>query len=178
MRKQFKQQPIERIRQDLLFMECNKRSNLSILSRNKLDLMIEKCRKRKNVDCNYFLQKKIRMNMRERKEKGWSVPQSVAISYSQVKKLYPSCQFKKRSSKKVVRIPVKKGGLRGYTLKLGLVDRRKKLDQLVRIYGWGNIVKKLNVLYIYNKNNYPSNALKFRRDMKYIQKKFKEIFKL
>jgi hypothetical protein len=118
--------------------------------------------------------------MGERKERGWSVPQSLAISYGQVKKMYPSCVFKRRnasspkkSSKKLVRIKVQKGGLSGYSLKLSLVDRRKALNRLVDIYGWGNIVKKLNVLFVYNKNNHPVNALKFRRDMVYIQKRYK-----
>jgi hypothetical protein len=112
--------------------------------------------------------------MGERKERGWSVPQSLAISYGQVKKMYPSCVFKSASSpKKLVRIKVQKGGLSGYSLKLSLVDRRKALNRLVDIYGWGNIVKKLNVLFVYNKNNHPVNALKFRRDMVYIQKRYK-----
>ena len=171
----------QRLQEDLLFMECNKNNRPNRLKKSslkQLENMLEKCRARKDIDCKYFLQKKIRMNMRERYNKGWSVPQSLAISYSQVKKMYPTCLFKrkKKSSspqrKKVVRIKVQKGGLHGYSLKLNLVNRRKALHKLVSQYGWGNIVKKLNVLYIYNKNNHPVNALKFRRDMKYVQKMY------
>ena len=166
----------EKIVKDLIFMECATNRSVRNKSKKQLDLILTKCRKNKNIDCKHFLQKKIKVNMMERKDRGWSVPQSLAISYSQVKKMYPSCGFKRKndsSPKKLVRIKVQKGGLSGYTLKLNLADRRRELNRLVGIYGWGNIVKKLNVLYIYNKNNQPANALKFRRDMKYIQKKYK-----
>lgn len=162
-------QTLEKLRKDALFMECKNKSVINKLRKNQLEVLIEKCKK-KDVDCRYFLQKKIRVNMGERKDRGWTVPQSIAISYSQVKKMYPKCTFSKK--KPVVQIKVKKGELHGYSLKLTLSERRKKLDELVSLYGWGNIVKKLNVLYIYNKNNYPSNALKFRRDIKYVQKKY------
>ena len=118
--------------------------------------------------CKSLLQEKIRINMRERKDRNWSVPQALAISYSQIRKKYPECVFKKASSP--VRIKAQKGGLYGYSLKLSLKDRRNILNRLIKIYGHNNIIKKLNLLYVYNKNNHPDNALKFRRDMIYIQK--------
>ena len=131
------------------------------------------------MNCKSLLQDKIRINMRERKDRNWSVPQALAISYSQIKRKYPTCKFKKspkktknRNSPKrsPVRIKAKKGGLHGYSLKLGLKERRNILDKLVKIYGYSNIIKKLNLLYVYNKNNYPENALKFRRDILYLQR--------
>lgn len=142
-------------------------------------------------NCKSLLQQKIRINMGERKERNWSVPQALAISYSQIRKKYPECQFKKspkrrspkrrasspkrRSPKRSVRSPVRikarKGGLHGYSLKMSLKERRSILDKLVKVYGRSNIIKKLNLLYVYNKNNQPANALKFRRDMIYIQNK-------
>ena len=127
---------------------------------------------KKSPNCKYLLQEKIRINMRERKDRNWSVPQALAISYSQIRRKYPACQFKKSSSPKrsPVRIKAQKGGLHGYSLKLKLRDRRNILDRLVKIYGYSNIIKKLNLLYVYNKNNHPENALKFRRDMIYIQR--------
>ena len=79
---------------------------------------------------------------------------------------------KRSKSKSRVRIHIEKGALPGYSLSLKRSDRREILDKLVKKYGWSNIVKKLNVLYIYNMNRYPVNAGKFRRDMYYIQKKF------
>ena len=127
---------------------------------------------KKSPNCKSLLQEKIRINMRERKDRNWSVPQALAISYSQIRRKYPACQFKKSSSPKrsPVRIKAQKGGLHGYSLKLKLRERRNILDRLVKIYGHSNIIKKLNLLYVYNKNNHPENALKFRRDMTYIQR--------
>jgi hypothetical protein len=74
------------------------------------------------------------------------------------------------SSKRGVKIHLEKNALPGYTLSIKRRDRREILDKLVKKLGWSNVVKKLNVLYIYNMNRYPINAAKFRRDMYYIQK--------
>ena len=76
--------------------------------------------------------------------------------------------------KSKVKIPVEKGALPGYTLKKSLKDRRMVLVKLSKKTSWGRVVKQLNVLYIYNKNKHPETALKFRRDMKYIQNYFKK----
>jgi hypothetical protein len=46
------------------------------------------------------------------------------------------------------------------------------LKKLAKRDTWVTIVKRLNILYIYNKNRHPDIAAKFRRDMKYIQKEF------
>ncbi|NDB85829.1 MAG: hypothetical protein EB127_24475 [Alphaproteobacteria bacterium] len=110
--------------------------------------------------CKSLLQQKIRINMGERKERNWSVPQALAISYSQIRKKYPECQFKKSSKrrrssspkrrvrfKSPVRIKAKKGGLHEYSLKMSLKERRSILDRLVKVYGRSNIIKKLNLLY-------------------------------
>lgn len=72
-----------------------------------------------------------------------------------------------------LKIKLEKGSLPGYTLSIKQKDRRSVLDKLVIEYGWSNIVKKLNILYVYNKNRYPQNAMKFRKDMFYVQKKYK-----
>lgn len=126
--------------------------------------------KRSPKSCKSLLQKKIRINMGERRERNWSVPQALAISYSQIRRKYPECQFKKTNSPLRIKSPAKRGGLHGYSLKLSLKDRRNILDRLVKVYGYSNIIKKLNLLYVYNKNNHPENALKFRRDMLYVQR--------
>jgi hypothetical protein len=76
------------------------------------------------------------------------------------------------TSKPNLRIHLAKNALPGYTLSSKRTDRRNILDKLTKTLGWSNIVKKLNVLYIYNMNKYPLNAAKFRRDMYYIQKKY------
>ena len=71
-----------------------------------------------------------------------------------------------------VRIHLEKNALPGYTLSLKQTERRQILSKLSKKLGWGNVVKKLNVLYIFNKNKHPETAAKFRKDMKYIQKQF------
>ena len=78
----------------------------------------------------------------------------------------------KPTSKSLIRIPVTKGSLHGYNLDDKRVDRRKILRKLAKKDTWETVVKRLNALYIYNKNRHPENAGKFRRDMKYIQKEF------
>ena len=65
--------------------------------------------------------------------------------------------------KSKVKIPVEKGALPGYTLKKSLKDRRVILVKLSKKTSWGTVVKKLNVLYIYNKNKHPETALKLLR---------------
>ena len=60
------------------------------------------------MDCKFLLQKKIRINMGERKERKWSVPQALAISYSQIRKKYPECQFKKSPMKRPRKSPMKR----------------------------------------------------------------------
>ena len=71
-----------------------------------------------------------------------------------------------------VKIKLEKGELSGYTLKDKTSTRREILASYAISKGWGNVVKRLNVLFIFNKNNHPKTAEKFRNDMKYIQKKF------
>lgn len=73
-------------------------------------------------------------------------------------------------TKSLVKIYLKKGSLPGYTLKDTIKDRRIVLDKLIPKLKWGHIVKKLNILYIFNKNKHPNTAMKFRKDMFYIQK--------
>jgi hypothetical protein len=78
----------------------------------------------------------------------------------------------KPTSKSKVRLHVEKGSLPGYFLADKQMNRRKILKKLAKRDTWVTIVKRLNILYIYNKNRHPDIAAKFRRDMKYIQKEF------
>ena len=74
--------------------------------------------------------------------------------------------------KSVVRIKLTPGALAGYTLNDKVADRRKVLARYAKQKGWGEVVKRLNVLYIYNKNKRPETASKFKRDMRFIQRTF------
>ena len=67
-------------------------------------------------------------------------------------------------------IKLEKNALPGYSLSVPTTYRRAILDTLVDLFGWGNVVQKLNVLYVFNKNKKPDNAAKFRKDMYYVQK--------
>jgi len=78
----------------------------------------------------------------------------------------------KPTSKSLIRIHVTKGSLHGYNLHDKRSYRREILRKLAKKDTWETVVKRLNALYIYNKNRHPENAGKFRRDMKYIQKEF------
>ena len=83
----------------------------------------------------------------------------------------------KPTSKSKIRLHVEKGSLPGYFLADKQMNRRKILTKLAKRDSWETIVKRLNVLYIFNKNRHPDIAAKFRRDMKYIQKEFSPDYK-
>lgn len=73
-----------------------------------------------------------------------------------------------------VRIPVKSGKLLGYHLDDPAKSRRLVLVKISKKDTWGKVVKRLNVLYIYNKKSHPLTAKKARSDMYYIQKYFEK----
>lgn len=77
-----------------------------------------------------------------------------------------------------IKIHLEKNALPGYSLSLKQDERHKILSKLAKKLGWVNIVRKLNVLYIYNKNNHPETATKFKQDMKYIQQHFSPKFNM
>lgn len=58
--------------------------------------------------CKKRLSEKIKINMSERKSRGWSIPQAIAISYSQVIKSFPRCKSKLKKSRKKRKSPSKK----------------------------------------------------------------------
>ena len=53
-------------------------------------------RRRSPNNCKAALKNKIRINMSERHAWGWSVPQALAVSYSQVRARSPEC-FRRRN---------------------------------------------------------------------------------
>lgn len=52
--------------------------------------------------------------------------------------------------------------------------RRAALRRAAADHGWGRIVKRLNVLYIFNKNRRPDLAAVFRADRNYASAKLKD----
>lgn len=77
--------------------------------------------------------------------------------------------LKKKDSFKI-KLKLKKGSLKGYSLKLKRTDRRKILLDLIKKVDPIIIRKRLNILYIFNKNKYPEKAEKYKRDYSYIKK--------
>lgn len=74
--------------------------------------------------------------------------------------------------KSKVKISLKKGSLPGYSLKLKRNERRLVLLKIAKKDTPQKVIKRLNVLFIFNKNKHPITANKFKRDMKFIQKTF------
>lgn len=73
-----------------------------------------------------------------------------------------------------VRIPIThRGALEGYHVNDLVKDKRKMLDWYVKKDGYSTIIKRLNVLAIYNKNRDPKMSKKVKNDISYLQKKYR-----
>ncbi len=70
--------------------------------------------------------------------------------------------------------PLQKGELRqfGYSIKLPPDERRIALQRAVHKYPVVSVMRKLNALYVLQKNMYPQNALKFKADEKWLKTNF------
>ena len=93
-------------------------------------------------------------------------------SLKKTKKQYRSI----RKKKSLVRIPLTtQGGLFGYHVDMPLDARRSLLKNILRknLATYSEVVKRLNVLSIYNKNRHPEISKRVIRDMRYIQKSSK-----
>ena len=82
-------------------------------------------------------------------------------------------ELKKTISKTILNIKLKKGALSGYRINDPVKQKQQALDRLVKKDGYSTIVKRLNILAIYNKNRYPQYASKVRRDISYLQNKYR-----
>ena len=78
----------------------------------------------------------------------------------------------KTKYKSKVRIPVTKGKLFGYHVDNLARDRRSLLKSLIRSRRatFSEIIKRLNVLVIYNKRKHPETLKKIKRDLDYIER--------
>jgi hypothetical protein len=78
----------------------------------------------------------------------------------------------RRSSGSRVRIPIEHpGALAKYHVDDKLKTKRAALDSYVKKDGYATIIRRLNVLSIYNKNRNPKMSEKIKRDISYLQKK-------
>lgn len=76
------------------------------------------------------------------------------------------------SAQKPVRIKLKSVGSLtrfGYRAKESAAARRAALKKAAKANGYNEVVRRLNVLYIYNKNRRPELAAKYRLDMAWVQ---------
>jgi hypothetical protein len=86
--------------------------------------------------CKKRLSDKIRINMIERKYRGWSQPQAIAISYSQVIKSFPKCKSKlKRSNSTKKYIKIRKSSSKKSTRRK---SRSKNVRRRKSLVGSGN----------------------------------------
>ena len=76
--------------------------------------------------------------------------------------------IKKPKSK--VRIKVSKGKLLGYHVTDPLKMRRSILKKIVKDMPYDKLIKRLNVLSIYNKNRHPEISQKIKRDISFLRK--------
>lgn len=70
--------------------------------------------------------------------------------------------------------PLKKGDLSryGYSSSKKVEERHASLDKATKKYGPTTVFRKLNALYVYNKNRDPIRSNKFKKDRDYVKKSF------
>ncbi len=76
------------------------------------------------------------------------------------------------AAQKQVRIKLKAVGSLtkfGYRANKSATARRAALKKAAEVNGYNEVVRRLNVLYIYNKNRHPELAAKYKLDMTWVQ---------
>ena len=70
--------------------------------------------------------------------------------------------------------PLKKGDLSqyGYSSDKPMEARHKSISKAVKKYGSTPVFRKLNALYVYNKNRDPVRSAKFKKDRDFVKKAF------
>jgi len=72
-----------------------------------------------------------------------------------------------------IRIPIEHpGALAKYHVDDKLKTKRAALDSYIKKDGYATVIRRLNVLSIYNKNRNPKMSEKIRRDISYLQKHY------
>lgn len=70
--------------------------------------------------------------------------------------------------------PLSRGDLvsLGYSHTKGTTARHEAIDKAVSKYGRASTIRKLNAIAVYSKRTAPSRSAVYKRDMRYVQKKF------
>jgi len=95
----------------------------------------------------------------------------IGSRYVSAKKIDKVSVKKRKRSKSKVRIYVTKGKLYGYHVDDMQRSRRSLLKNILKNKWatYSEVIKRLNVLAIYNKNRHPETSDKIRRDIKYVE---------
>lgn len=59
----------------------------------------------------------------------------------------------------------------GYAANKAAATRRAALLKAAKANGFSEVVRRLNVLYVWNKNKHPALAAKYKQDMHWLQKR-------
>ncbi len=96
-------------------------------------------------------------------------PVKVKRSRKQSKK-----RSRKRSRNNEINIPLKKGELSKYGYKASYTAkvRRKALEKAIKSYGALSVYRKLNAVYVLNKNRSPSSSRSFLRDRNWVKSNY------
>jgi len=99
--------------------------------------------------------------------KGYSTKRGVKVSASCIKDLGKPGKGKKLFT-------LRKGVLSpfGYSVKKGIPARRVALKKAMGKMTYSELVKRLNALYVLNKNTNPQYASRYRSDMQWVQKNY------
>ena len=70
--------------------------------------------------------------------------------------------------------PLRKGDLTafGYSHTKPTAARHEAIDKAVSRYGRNSTIRKLNAIAVYSKRTAPTRAMTYKRDMRYVQKKY------
>jgi len=96
-----------------------------------------------------------------------------SISKSRSKSLKRERKSKSRSKSLTKTIAVLKPGMLtsyGYHIDLPMKERHAALKKAYKAYGYSKLIKRLNILVVYNKYKNPKIADIAHKDMEYIQK--------
>ena len=91
---------------------------------------------------------------------------------------HASKKSRKSGSAKPIRIPIRKGhslSKHNYHSYVDLDTRRNALKKAVMEYDALSVYRKLNALYIFNKNKHPSKANIFKRDRNWVKKTYMKL---
>lgn len=121
------------------------------------------------------LSKKYLKKTKAKKTRKLSRKRTRKLSRKRTRKLSRKVSRKvsRRKSKSKIRIPVSHSGTLtslGYYMHDTQKKRHKALKKALKIYGYSLLMKKINLLYVYNKNKNPKIANIAQSDKKWLMK--------